>query len=83
MTKQYMTKSLFNPYVFNTVITRARERVVAVGKPVEILDFEYRIREMGETKCWFKYIKHCKDNNTLFHAKPEEEAIEEILKIIE
>jgi hypothetical protein len=80
---QYMTKSLFNPYVFNTVITRARERVVAVGKPVEVLDFECGIREMGETKCWFEYIKHCKENNTLSHAKLEEQAINEVLTKIE
>lgn len=79
----FFIKSLFNPYVFNTVLTRARTRVVAVGKPKEVIEFEnasydsqsYKIK----LKCWHEYLKLCIQQKTLHHCDfiPE---LEELMK---
>lgn len=71
--KEYFTKSLFNHFVFNTVITRAKTLVVTVGTPLEILDFEdqYISEADGEIKCWHEYLQLCKAGGTLSHLEPE------------
>ena len=80
MFRKYFTKSLFNRYVFNTVITRARSHVVAVGKPVEILSFEDEVTK-GELQCWHEYIKFCMDKETMFNLREEAALLHEKLKI--
>ena len=58
--KEYLTKSLFNKFVFNTAITRAKNLVVAVGKPLELLNFEDKyINAEDEIKCWHEYLHLC------------------------
>ena len=63
------TKSLCNPYVFNTAITRAQSLVVSVGNPFLLLKMEenmikhYGYNKIG--KCWSNYFKCCLENGTL------------------
>ena len=65
--KNYFTKSLFNHFVFNTVITRAKTLVVAVGKPLELLEFEDKNIEntKGELKCWHEYLNLCAEEDAI------------------
>ena len=63
-------KSLFNPYVFNTVITRAKFHVVAIGCPEEVKQFEldtlsHPDRGGNTTKCWHEYLKLCEKQGTI------------------
>lgn len=60
------TKSICDPYVFNTVITRAQSLVVAVGNPLMLLRMEkHMVQKYGEKgKCWSNYLKVCLDNHT-------------------
>ena len=58
------TKSLCNPYVFNTAITRAQSLVVASGNPFTLLAVEAK---MPHPKyCWKEFLKFCKRNKTCF-----------------
>ena len=62
------TKSLCNPYVFNTVVSRSKALVVAVGDPLQLMNTEAL---MGyKVKCWKEYLKTCIKNETLVF--PEE-----------
>ena len=63
-------KSLFNPYVFNTVITKAKFYVVAIGCPEEVKQFEidtlsHPDRGGNTTQCWHEYLKLCEKLGTL------------------
>ena len=58
-----MTDSISVPQVFNTVVSRARSLVVAVGNPLTLLVKENRI--FGDSGgFWRSYLKLCMDNNT-------------------
>lgn len=62
------TKSLSNPYVFNTAISRACTLVIAFGNPFLLLKIEkYMEKEYGnhKTKCWSYYLKHCLEKGTV------------------
>ena len=60
------TKTLVNPGIFNTVVSRSKQCVIAVGNPFRLLDAEER---MGITsKCWKEYIKFCINNNTMLYS---------------
>ena len=61
------TKSICDPFVFNTVISRARVAVVSVGNPFTLLRKEsHMVRKYGDRgKCWSNYIKLCLSNRTL------------------
>lgn len=63
------TKSLCNPHVFNTAITRTQTLVVAVGNPTNLLKTEkHVIQDPNYTQsghCWSNFIKHCIENNAL------------------
>ena len=65
------SKSLCNPYVFNTANTRAESLVVAVGNPFLLLKTENHMVEQYGTKakCWSKYIKHCIERNSFIFTK--------------
>ena len=67
-------KSLFNPYVFNTAITRAKFHVVAIGSPEEVRQFEdstlsHPDRGGNLTKCWHKYLELCSTLGTMFNHR--------------
>ena len=55
------TKSPCDPYVFNTVLTRAKSLVVVVGCPSALLGIEkHMVQIYGEKgKCWSTYMKKC------------------------
>ena len=64
------TKSIMDPYVVNTVISRARSLVVSVGNPYQLLKMEQHMcRRYGEKgKYWSNYIKQCLHHKSLvFH----------------
>ena len=58
-----LTKTIINRYVFNTVLTRARYLVVAVGNPLQLLDKEEKMCQMNlqdrRFQCWKEYIRRC------------------------
>ena len=56
------TKSLCNPYVFNTAITRARSLVVAVGNPFTLLSVEANVTK--PKYCWREFITRCLEQNS-------------------
>ena len=63
------TKSLCDPYIFNTAITRAQSLVVSVGNPFLLLKMENHddmIKRHGnKRKCWTNYIMRCLQNDTI------------------
>lgn len=62
-------KSLSNPYVFNTAISRSCTYVTAVGNPLLLLKIEKSTmteREHFERRqCWSSYLKHCLEKGTV------------------
>ena len=61
------TKSISDPAVFITAITRARSLVVAVGNPFMLLRREeHMVKKYGDRgHCWSLFLKTCIDNGTL------------------
>ena len=61
------TKSLCDPFVFNTAITRAKSLIVSVGNPFLLLEVEkLMIMRYGEKgKCWSTYLGYCLRNKTI------------------
>ena len=61
------TKSICDPYVFNTAITRAQSLVVSVGNPFRLLKSESYMEHKYRfnIKCWHEYLKHCIECKTL------------------
>ena len=56
------TKSLTNPKIFNTAISRSKSFVVAVGDPFSLLKAEKQFPE----NCWRQYLRVCLENNSIF-----------------
>ena len=75
-----LTKSICSPFVFNTVISRARSLIVCVGNPYVLLRKEkHVVRQYGEkARCWSNFLKLCFENDTftaeceLVQSTPEE-----------
>ena len=64
------TKSIADPYVINTVVSRARSLIVCVGNPYLLLKMEeHMCRKYGKKgKYWSNYLKRCLDNSSVqFH----------------
>ncbi len=66
------TKSICDPFVFNTVLTRAKALVFAVGNPFNLLRSEqHMVRRYGEKgRCWSEFLKCCLQHNTLHAVNP-------------
>ena len=65
------TRSLCDPYVFNTALTRAKSLVIAVGNPFLLLNMEKQMIKRYSSKkghCWSTFLKTCIDNSTLKFA---------------
>ena len=78
------TKSLCNPLVFNTVITRARTRVVAVGDPLQLLTYESANSAEVKQLPWHEYLKLCLEQNSLQTCRPDVEIeIRDMLRLPE
>ena len=64
------TKTVFDPFIFNTAVTRSKSLVVAVGNPYLMLHIEQEMvmnLKLGDrAKCWSELIKQCLVYNT-FH----------------
>jgi len=59
---QNPTKSICDPFVFNTVITRAQSLVVCVGNPYFLCHLEETMK--SGKRCWATYIKYCLECET-------------------
>ena len=62
------TKSISDPYVFNTAITRAQSLVVSVGNPFTLLKIEQHMKEKygDRGRCWTHYLTLCIQNDTIY-----------------
>ncbi|CAI8034252.1 Probable helicase with zinc finger domain [Geodia barretti] len=73
------TKSISDPAVFITAITRARSLVVAVGNPFMLLRREeHMVKKYGDRgHCWSHFLKACIDNGTLsvYHSSESRSAL--------
>lgn len=60
------TKSPCNPYVFNTVLTRSKSLVVAVGSPLFLLKIEDHMKHVygSRAECWSNFLRVCLRNGT-------------------
>ena len=78
-----MTKTISDPYVFNTAITRSQALVVAVGNPFLLLKREeHMVKKFGErARCWSQYIKRCMERDA-FHL-PRNVTCEDVADQIE
>lgn len=80
------TRSLCDPYVFNTALTRAKSLVIAVGNPFLLLSMEKQMIKNYSKKanCWSTFLKACIDNGTLefdpstFAVKDQDEYIRQL-----
>ena len=68
------TKSLCDPAVFNTVITRALSMIVAVGNPFRLLEIENKNypKKNSLESCWFSYMRHCWETKSLMFPSQRE-----------
>ena len=68
------TKSPCDPFIFNTVLTRSKSLIVAVGSPEALLQTEkHMVNLYGEKACcWSSYMKMCLEKGT-FIVPPEVE----------
>ena len=65
------TKSLCNPSVFNTAITRAKSLILVVGNPYVLMHTEM---QMGSKKnCWAEYLHMCFKTKSVVLARHEME----------
>lgn len=60
------TKTLVQPGIFNTVVSRSKQQVIVVGNPFRLLDLEKRMNT--NPKCWNEYIKLCLENDTMLYS---------------
>ena len=61
------TKSISDPFVFITALTRAQSLVVAVGNPYLLLKREkHMVAKYGDRgHCWSLFLKACLENNSI------------------
>ena len=61
------TRSLCDPYVFNTAVTRAKSLVVGVGNPFLLLKMEKQmVKSHGKRgNCWSTFLRSCLAHDTL------------------
>ena len=70
------TKSISDPHVFITAITRARSLVVAVGNPFMLLKREeHMVKKYGNRGyCWSLFLKACLDNKSISCASGRDDS---------
>ena len=61
-------KSLCDPRVFNTIITRSQSLVIIVGNPFRLMKIEEQMPE-GNKQCWLSYFQRCWEGNALTVSK--------------
>ena len=71
------TKTIYDPFIFNTAVTRSKSLVVAVGNPYLILHTEKQCELITDrkTKCWRQFMKWCLDFDT-FHFSDQAKSSE-------
>ena len=66
-------RSLCDPYVFNTAITRAKSLVVSVGNPFLLLNMEKKMMQLygqeHNAHCWSTYLNLCLHRGTVEFAQ--------------
>ena len=76
------TKTLVDPNIFNTAISRSRQLVIAVGNPFILLRTEKVMGYAGG--CWREYIRLCLERNTMFFPpdlQPRLHQLKEMLRV--
>jgi superfamily I DNA and/or RNA helicase/exoribonuclease R len=65
------TKSIADPLVFNTALTRARSLIISFGNPYLLLSIEkhMNLKYNGRGHCWSQLIKLCLQRGTLIIPK--------------
>ena len=61
-------KSLCDPRVFNTIITRSQSLVVAVGNPFRLVEIESKSQADGK-QCWLSYFQECLQHDSFVMAE--------------
>ena len=71
------TKTMFDPYIFNTTVTRSKSLVVAVGNPYLILHIEKKMEATfgNRAKCWSQFMKQCLECNTFNFSNEAKKSI--------
>lgn len=61
------TKSICDPLIFNTALTRARSLIVSFGNPYLLLSIEEHMNQTysGGGRCWSQYMLKCLHRGTL------------------
>lgn len=61
------SRSIWNPYVFNTILSQAQSRVVTLGNPFHLVKMGlYMVTKYGESgHCWNHYLRVCLQHGTL------------------
>ena len=75
------TKSLCNPTVFNTAVTRAQGLVVAVGNPYKLMKVETKMDTYQH--CWKEYIYNCLINDTVLVPHGQRHGLEELKQFLQ
>ena len=75
------TKSLCDPKVFNTAITRAQGLIVAVGNPYRLMEVEVKMDTSRH--CWKEYIYNCLINETVLVPDGERHGLVKLKQYLE
>lgn len=61
------SRSIWNPLVLNTILSRAKSCVVAMGNPFLLMNMEqYMVTKYGESgHCWSHFLRVCLEHDTL------------------
>ena len=75
------TKSLCDPTIFNTAVTRAQGLIVAVGNPYKLMEVEVKMD--ASRRCWKEYIYNCLINDTVLVPDGQRHGLAELKQYLQ